>query len=51
LDAVDVIVTLPLAAPAVSGANETLKVALCPDVNVTGTVIPLSVNPVPLTLA
>jgi hypothetical protein len=51
LDAVDVIVTLPLAAPAVSGANETLKLALCPDVNVTGTVIPLSVNPVPLMLA
>lgn len=47
-DAFDVIVTLPLTAPADSGANETLKVALCPEVKVSGAVIPLQVNPVPL---
>ena len=48
-DAFDVTVTLPLTTPAEAGVNETLNVALCPDVNVTGVVIPLRVNPVPLT--
>jgi len=48
LDPFDVIVTLPLAAPAVVGANATLKVALWPAVSVTGAVIPLRLNPVPL---
>jgi len=47
-DAFEVIVTLPLTAPADVGANETLKVALCPDVSVTGVVTPLTLNPVPL---
>jgi hypothetical protein len=48
LEAFEVIVMVPLAAPAAEGANFTLKVALCPDVNVTGAVIPLRLNPVPL---
>jgi len=48
-DALDVIVTLPLAPPADDGANETVKVALWPAVKVTGVVIPLKLNPLPLT--
>jgi hypothetical protein len=44
-----VTVTLPLTAPADGGVNETLKLALCPAVSVTGVAIPLKVNPVPLT--
>lgn len=48
LEAVDVSVRFPLAAPADVGANETVKVALCPEVSVTGVVIPLKLNPVPL---
>jgi hypothetical protein len=48
LEAFEVIVTLPLALPADAGANETVKLALCPVVNVTGAVIPLRLNPVPL---
>jgi len=48
-DALDVMVALPMALPADDGANETLKVALCPAVSVTGVVIPLKLNPEPLT--
>ena len=48
-DALDVIVTLPLTLPAAEGANETEKVALCPAVSVTGVVMPLKLNPLPLT--
>jgi hypothetical protein len=48
LDAVEVMVTVPLALPADRGANATLKLALCPAVKVTGVVIPLRLNPVPL---
>lgn len=48
LEAFEVIVTLPLALPADAGVNVTLKVALCPAVSVTGAVIPLRLNPVPL---
>jgi len=48
-EALDVMVMLPLALPADDGANETLKVALCPAVRVTGAVIPVKVNPEPLT--
>jgi len=48
-DAFEVTVTLPLFAPPVSGVNETLNVALCPAVRVTGAEIPLTLNPVPLT--
>lgn len=47
LDAVDVMVMLPLALAADCGANVTLKVALWPAVSVTGVVIPLKLNPVP----
>ena len=49
LEALDVMLTLPLALPADDGANETLNVALCPAVRVTGVVIPLKLNPEPLT--
>lgn len=48
-DALEVTVTLPLLAPLDSGVNETLNVALCPAVSVTGAEIPLTLNPVPLT--
>jgi hypothetical protein len=47
-DPFDVRVTLPLALPAAVGVNVTLKLALCPAVSVTGAVIPLRLNPVPL---
>jgi hypothetical protein len=47
-DAFDVTVTLPLAAAADAGVNFTLNVAACPAVRVTGVVIPLRLNPVPL---
>jgi len=48
-EALDVIVMLPLTLPADDGANEMEKLALCPAVSVTGVVIPLKLNPVPLT--
>jgi hypothetical protein len=48
-EALDVTLTLPLALPADAGVNVTVKVALWPDVKVTGVVIPLKLNPVPLT--
>ena len=48
LEALDVMLTLPLALPADDGANETLNVALCPAVRVTGVAIPLKLNPEPL---
>lgn len=48
LEAFEVIVMLPLALAAEAGVNVTVKVALCPAVNVTGAVIPLKLNPVPL---
>ena len=47
-DAVEVMATLPLTAPAAVGVNETLKLVLCPAVSVTGVVIPLRLNPDPL---
>jgi hypothetical protein len=47
-EAFDVMVTPPLALPAEAGVNVTVKVALWPDVSVTGVVIPLKLNPVPL---
>ena len=49
-DAFDVMATLPLTAPAVVGLNSTLKLALCPAARVTGALIPLTLNPAPLTL-
>lgn len=50
-DAVEVIVIVPEAAPAAVGANETLKVAFCPAVRVTGAVIPVKLNPEPFVIA
>ena len=47
-EALEVMVRLPLALPADDGANDTLKVALCPAISVTGAVIPLKLNPEPL---
>lgn len=51
LGASEVIVTLPLALPVAKGANVTVKVVLCAALSATGAVIPLSLNPVPLTEA
>ena len=48
-DPFDVIVTLPLAFATDVGVNVTLKLTLCPAATVTGAVIPLRLNPVPLT--
>jgi hypothetical protein len=47
-EAFDVIVIFPLAVPLAVGVNVTLKLVLCPVVRVTGAVIPLRLNPVPL---
>ena len=43
-------VILPLALPALVGANVTVRVAVCEAFNVAGTVKPLTVNPEPLAL-
>lgn len=48
LDAFDVTVTLPVAAPAAVGLNTTWKVVLCPAPTVMGVVTPFKLNPVPL---
>jgi hypothetical protein len=48
LEAVEVTVMFPVAAPLDCGANEILNVVLWPAVKVTGAVTPLKVNPVPL---
>ena len=50
-EALDVIVTVPVRAPLVVGANETVNVVFCDGFTVSGVVIPLSLNPVPLMLA
>ena len=46
-DAFDVTVKVPGKVPADVGANFTVIVVLCPAVNVTGGVIPETVNPAP----
>jgi hypothetical protein len=46
-EAFEVTVTVPGNVPADVGANFTVKVVLCPAVNVTGGVIPETVNPAP----
>ncbi len=46
-DAFDATVAVPGNVPADVGAKVTVKVVLCPAVNVTGVVIPETVNPVP----
>jgi hypothetical protein len=48
LEALEVTVTVPVALPAAVGVNVTLKLALWPEVSVTGAVMPLNVKPVPL---
>ncbi len=48
LGAFDVTVTFPLALPEDAGLNLAVNVVLWPAANVTGAVIPLKVNPVPL---
>lgn len=48
LDAFEVIVILPLRLEADAGVSETVKLALCPALSVTGAVIPLKLKPVPL---
>jgi hypothetical protein len=48
LDAFEAIVILPLRLAAEAGVSATVKFALCPAVSVTGAVIPLKLNPVPL---
>jgi hypothetical protein len=50
LDALLVIVTLPVAVPAVLGENFTLKLVLCPPASVKGTLMPLTLKPAPLAL-
>ena len=50
-DAFELIVTVPLAPPAEVGVNVTLKVVLAPAARLTGVVMPLRVNPLPLTVA
>lgn len=50
-DASEVIVIVPLALPLVCGAKATVRVVLCEALSVSGVVIPLSSNPVPLTEA
>lgn len=45
----EVTVTVPVALPAVEGANVTVNVALCDAPIATGAVKPLTWNPVPLT--
>ena len=42
---------MPLAAPLVLGANVMVNDVLCPAFNVSGTVKPLRLNPLPLTEA
>jgi hypothetical protein len=46
-DAFEVTVTVPGNVPSAVGANFTVIVVLCPGVNVTGGVIPETVNPAP----
>ena len=50
-EAVLVMATFPLALPAAFGANVTEKLAVCPAAMVAGMLIPLMVNPVPVTAA
>ena len=47
-EALEVMVMLPLALAAEEGANFTLKLVLCPAVNVTGVEMPLRLKPLPL---
>lgn len=46
--ALELIVNVPLAAPAAVGAKMALKVALCPALMVAGRLGPVKLNPVPV---
>ena len=50
-EALEVTVMVPLALPADSGANTTLKVTLAPGSSVSGGFSPLKLNPGPVTVA
>jgi len=47
----ELMVSLPLAAPAADGANDALKVVLCPAVSVIGRLGPVKLNPLPVAAA
>ena len=47
-EALEIMVTSPVTAPAEAGVNETLKVVLCPEFSVIGVETPLTLNPGPL---
>ena len=47
--AVEAMVRFPLAEPAPAGAKETVNDAPCPALSVIGVVIPLTLNPLPVT--
>ena len=51
LEAFEPMVTLPLALPAEPGVKVTENVVLCPEVSVSGVLIPLRLKPVPLAVA
>ena len=48
LEPFEVTVTVPLALPVTVGVNVTLNVVLAPAASVTGVVMPLKLNPVPM---
>ena len=48
LEPFDVTVTFPLTEPGPAGANFTVKDVLCPALSVTGIVMPLTLNPLPV---
>ena len=50
-DAFETTVIVPLALPAAVGVKVTLKLAVAPAARLSGVLIPLSVNPLPLTVA
>ena len=49
--ALELTVSLPLAAPAAEGAKDTLKVVLCPALSVIGKLGPVKPNPLPVAAA
>jgi hypothetical protein len=50
-EALEVMLTLPVAAPLAVGEKSTVKDVLWPAANVKGTAIPLKLNPAPLAVA
>lgn len=49
--ALELIVNIPLAAPAVEGVKTVLKVAPCPELSVIGKLAPVMLNPPPVAAA